>query len=62
MGNVQYYRSFSINQHRFIKACGEKYLYKKVHPKTLRTYWVYQVTEELSKLLTIWSEKKNLKN
>lgn len=58
MANVHFYRCFSLNQMRWLKACGQSYLYTKQHKDTGRTYFVYQETEELSELLTMWTNNK----
>lgn len=57
MVKVHFYKCFSINQHRFLKINGLKAVSKGVHPNG-KTFWIYEVTDELSRLLTLWSNNK----
>lgn len=59
MVRMQFYKNFSINQERFLRANGFKYMSKGIHKETGRSYWVYELTPELSKMLENWSITKN---
>lgn len=54
---MKYYKLFSINLLRFIKAHGIRPVSKGVHENG-KTYWIFEVTPELSKVLTTWTENK----
>lgn len=43
---------------RFIKAHGIKPVSKGVNKNTDKTFWVFEVTDELSKVLTTWTNNK----
>ena len=57
MVQTKYYKCFSFNLKRFLSANGVKYMSKGTHENG-NTFYVYKVTEELSRLLTIWSDNK----
>lgn len=58
---AQYYKCFSINQLRWIK-CNEIYpIGKNTNKNTGRTFWIFEVTPELSQVLTAWTENKKKK-
>lgn len=54
----QFYKCFSYNLKRFIEIHGIKALSSGVHPTTHKKYFVYEVDEELSRVLTIWTQNK----
>lgn len=53
----KFYKAYSINLHRFIKANGVKALSKGVNERTGKTYWVYRL-DDIKHLLVIWSQNK----
>ena len=53
-----YYKLFSINLLRFIKMHNLKPVSKGVHPVTNKNYWVFELDEQLSEILTTWSNNK----
>ncbi len=57
MTQHKFYKCYSINLHRFIKANGVKPLSKGVNERTGKTYWFYRL-EEVKYLLIIWSQNK----
>lgn len=58
MNSKQYYKCFSLNLKKFIDVHGIKPLSNGIHPVTKRTFYVYEMTDELSKILTRWSQNK----
>ena len=58
MEKIHYYKSFSINMNRFIKAHGIHPMSKSIHQDTGKTYWIYEMTNELSTILNQWSANK----
>lgn len=57
----QYYKCFSINLLRFIKVHGIRPVSKGVHPNG-KSFWIFEMNEELSKVLTTWTENKKRKD
>ena len=43
---------------RFIKAHGIHPMSKSIHQDTGKTYWIYEMTNELSTILNQWSANK----
>lgn len=43
---------------RFIKAHSIKPVSKGINPNTGKTFWVFEMTEELSQVLTTWTNNK----
>ncbi|WP_404354612.1 hypothetical protein [Exiguobacterium aurantiacum] len=58
MQKIEYYRCFSINMLRFIRAHGIEPVSKGVHPVTARTFWLFEMDAELSRILKTWSKNK----
>lgn len=58
--NVKKYTCGSPNLCKFLEKNGLKYIhsYKLSKEKKNRTMWVFVMTDELSKLLTQWSNNK----
>lgn len=54
---MKYYKLFSINMLRFIKAHGIRPVSKGLHPNG-KTFWIFEITDELSKVLTTWTNNK----
>lgn len=59
---MTYYKLWSINLLRFIKAHGIRPISKGIHPNTNRQFWVFEVTEELSAVLQAWTNNKKEKD
>lgn len=57
----QFYKCFSYNLKRFIEVHGIRAISRGVHPKTNKTYFVYEINEELSRVLSTWSANKENK-
>jgi hypothetical protein len=57
MMKQMYYKCFSINQLRFIKIHGIKPVSKGIHPNG-KTFWVFDMNDELSAVLTTWTKNK----
>lgn len=51
----EFYKCFSPPQRRFIETHSIYPISSGVHPKTNRVYYVFEMTSELSKILTTWS-------
>lgn len=58
---VTWYKCFSINQLRFIKIHGIKAVSKGVHSNG-KTFWIFEMTDELSDVLTRWTEERKRRN
>lgn len=58
MVKATFFSCYSINLLRFLKANGLVPMSKGVNKTTSRTFWVFVMTDELSNLLTIWSNSK----
>lgn len=52
---MKFYKCYSLNLHRFLKANSQKPLSKGVNETTHKTFWVYPITQRVSDLLGIWS-------
>jgi uncharacterized protein (DUF1015 family) len=59
---IEYYQNYSIPQERWIRANGIKYLRKGTNPNTGRIFFVYEMTDELSDVLEIWTNNKKKKD
>ncbi len=53
-----YYKLFSVNLLRFIKLHGFRPISKGIHPSTMRNYWIFEMSDELSEVLTTWTKNK----
>lgn len=58
MKKVEYYKNFSINQLRFIKAHGIRPVSKGTHENG-KSFWIFEMTPELSEVLKRWTENKS---
>lgn len=56
-----YYKLFSINLLRFIKLHGFRPISKGVHPVTGKGYWIFEMNDDLSQVLTTWSKNRAVK-
>lgn len=57
---VKYYKCFSPNLKRFIDVHGVRYLSKGTHHETGKTFFVYEMNNELSNILTAWTKNKKV--
>lgn len=48
---------YDIKQKKFFEENGEHNLIYGLHPKTLKSFWVYERNENFNKLLKEWSNK-----
>lgn len=62
MDNKRYFKLYSIPLLRFIKAHGMKPLSKGVNKVTGKTFWLFEMDDELSRVLTIWTNNNPNKN
>jgi hypothetical protein len=54
------YRCFSIPLMKFIKSHGIEPNFKAVHPVSKKLFWTYSMSDDLSVVLTKWTESKPL--
>lgn len=52
----EFYKCYSFPLRDFISAHNIYYMSTGVHPRTDKVFYVYEMTEELSKVLTAWSD------
>lgn len=55
---MRYYKCYSINLLRFIRVHGIKPISSGINSKTQRRFWIFVLDDELSRILTIWSNNK----
>ena len=55
---MKYYKNYSIPQKQFLAANGVKPLSEGIHPRTKKTFQVYELDSNLSRLLTAFTEAK----
>jgi len=53
---MKFFKCYSINLLRFIKINNIRYLSKFVNKTTNKTAWVFELNDELSNILTTWTE------
>lgn len=51
----EYYFCYSLKLQSIIKQNNIPYIVKAVNPSTNRTFWLYKVTDQLSTILTKWT-------
>lgn len=56
--NKKYYYCYSHPQKDFLITNGLMYVIKGIHPDTQKRYWVFERNDELSVLLTKWTNNK----
>jgi hypothetical protein len=56
--NNKYYFCYSSNLYKEIKLHNIKYISKSINPSTNRTFWIYEQSDQLSNILTTWSNNK----
>lgn len=54
---MQYYKCYSARLKNFLKTNGKNYINKGHNKQTDRPFWVFELDEELSELLTIYSNQ-----
>lgn len=55
----KFYYCYSPNLMRYLERNGVHKVDEGVHRRTLKTFWVYEQTEDLSYLLARWTLKLN---
>ena len=50
----KYFFCYSINLFRYIRDNGIRYISKGINPSTDRSFWLFERTEQLNKLLSEW--------
>ncbi|WP_322922140.1 hypothetical protein [Paenibacillus campi] len=58
MKKTKYYKSFSINMNRFILAHDIHPVGKSTHKESGRDFWIYEMNDKLSQVLTAWSSNR----
>lgn len=56
--NIEWYKCYSHNLKNFISVHNIYPVSSGVHPRTNKVYHVYELTDELSEVLTAWSNSK----
>ena len=59
MNKKEYYKCFSLNLKRFIAVHGIRHISKGIHPETNKVFFIYEMTPELSEILTTWTNNKD---
>ena len=54
---TEYYKCYSIPLKRFLDVNMIEWISKGGNPVTNKVFYIYEMTPELSDLLTIWSER-----
>lgn len=57
MINLEFFKCYSIDLHRFLKANGKRYMSKGFNETTNKNFWVYEKDFVVCELLTIWSKQ-----
>ena len=58
--NVELYCCYSLNLREFLYNNGVRYRLAALNPNSKSLFWVYIKDEKLDKLLTEWSENKQI--
>lgn len=56
----EFYKCYSYNLKNFINAHGVYSVSSGVNPKTNNVYHIFMLNDELSKILTAWTRKKEM--
>lgn len=56
--NIKTYACGSPNLKQFLENNGIMPIYRYIHNLSKRTVWIFVECDELSRLLTIWTENK----
>lgn len=59
MNDREYYKCYSFNLKRFIEAHGVYAVSQGVHPRTDKIYHIFILDDELSRILTAWSNNRD---
>lgn len=54
----RYFYCYSYNLKEFLKSNGLRYISASVNSNTQKKFWVFEGTNELNRLLSVWSSKK----
>ena len=54
----RYFYCYSYNLKEFLKSNGLRYVAASVNSNTQKKFWVFEGTNELNRLLSVWSSKK----
>lgn len=55
----KYFYCYSRPLKEFLSQNGLKYIFKTIHDKTKKMYWVYESCIEIDRLLNEWRIRKN---
>jgi hypothetical protein len=55
---MRYYYCYSYPQKEFLKDNGLKYITSAKNQSTNKTYWIFEGTEQLNKLLQEWRKNR----
>lgn len=58
--DMDLYCCYSLNLREFLYKNGLRYKLAALNPNSKSLFWVYVKTEKLDKLLTEWSENKQI--
>lgn len=58
--NNKYYDCFSIGQMKYIRENGVEPFRVRMHHATKNTIWVFEMNEELGRILKTWADKGGL--
>lgn len=61
MSNSNFYYAYSPNLYRHLKALGFRYICTGLNESTMRQFWQYERTQELSDALTSYADNKPAK-
>jgi hypothetical protein len=53
----EFFYCYSPNLYRFLKDNKQRYICRGLNERTLKPFWQYRQTEELSELLTMYTEE-----
>lgn len=56
MNEIKNYNCFSLTQLKYIKSNGIEPIHKMIHSETKKTFWIFEMNDKLSRVLTEWTE------
>lgn len=56
---IEFFKCYSINLLRFIKAHNVRYISKFINDRTNKTCWLFIIDDKLSEILKKYSESKS---
>jgi hypothetical protein len=59
MNNKDIYYCYSLKLYHFLRAFGERCISSKVNSKTRKRYWLFNKSERLDKIITLYNELKH---